>query len=101
MKHFLLFYDVADDYLARRGEFRAKHLELAWRSHAKGELVLGGALTEPVDTAVLLFRAASPDVVRAFVEADPYVSNGLVRHWRIREWTTVAGDLAVSPVRPA
>ena len=49
--HFLLFYDVSDDYLARRGEFRAAHLDKAWASHARGELVLGGALADPVDGA--------------------------------------------------
>ena len=26
MSHFLLFYDVVDDYVDRRGPFRAEHL---------------------------------------------------------------------------
>ena len=38
--HYLLFYDVAPDYLARRGEFRAAHLALAWAAADRGELVL-------------------------------------------------------------
>lgn len=100
MKHFLLFYDLADDYLARRGEFRAAHLELAWTAHGKGELVLGGALADPPDAAVLLFKGNSPAVVEAFATSDPYVINGLVRQWRVREWTTVAGAGAATPVRP-
>jgi uncharacterized protein len=100
MKHFLLFYDVADDYVARRATFRDAHLEKAWDAQQRGELVLGGALANPVDGAVLLFHAASPDVVEAFARSDPYVLNGLVKQWRVREWNTVAGKDAVTPVQP-
>lgn len=98
--HYLLFYDVAHDYLERRGEFRAEHLALAWDAVAKGELILAGALAEPVDGAVLLFQGESPDVAERFAAADPYVRNGLVTSWRVRPWTTVVGEGAASPVRP-
>ena len=98
--HFLLFYDVAPDYLARRGEYRAEHLALGWAAHARGELVLGGALADPVDGAVLLFRGDSPAVAESFAAADPYVRNGLVARWRVRPWTTVIGETAATPVRP-
>jgi uncharacterized protein len=99
--HYLLFYDVADDYLTRRGAFRAAHLENAWQAHARGELVLAGALANPADGAVFLFRGSSPAEAEAFAKADPYVLNGLVRRWWVREWTTVVGDMAEQPVRPA
>lgn len=99
MRHFLLFYDVVDDYPARRGEFRGAHLEKAWAASATGTLVLAGALADPIDGAVLLFRAPDKSVVEDFARQDPYVINGLVTHWRVREWTTVAGDGATTPVR--
>jgi hypothetical protein len=99
MKHFLLFYDVASDYLARRAEFREAHLKKAWAAHARGELILGGALSDPVDGAMLLFAAESPRVAEAFAREDPYVVNGLVTRWRVREWLTVAGDTAAAPIR--
>jgi hypothetical protein len=98
--HFLLLYDVAPDYLTRRGEYRAEHLALGWAAHARGELVLGGALADPVDGAVLLFRGDSPAVAERFAEADPYVRHGLVTRWRVRPWTTVIGADAATPVRP-
>ena len=98
--HYLLIYDVGPDYLERRAAFRAEHLKLAWAAHERGELVLGGALADPVDGAVLLFRGDSPAAVEAFVAADPYVRNGLVQRWRIRPWTTVVGEGATTPVRP-
>lgn len=98
--HYLLFYEVSDDYLERRGEFRGVHLKLAWEAHERGELVLGGALGDPVDTTLLLFRGESAAVAVRFAEADPYVANGLVKRWRVRPWTTVVGAMADSPVRP-
>jgi len=98
--HFLLLYDVAPDYLERRGAYRDEHLALGWAAHARGELLLGGALADPADGAVLLFRGDSPAVAERFAEADPYVRNGLVARWRVRPWTTVIGDDAATPVRP-
>jgi uncharacterized protein YciI len=101
VKHFLLFYDVGEDYVAKRATFRRAHLEKAWAAHARGELLLAGALAGPVDGAVLLFKGDSPDVPERFAKADPYVVSGLVTGWRIREWTTVAGEGAANPVRPS
>jgi uncharacterized protein YciI len=95
--HYLLFYDVVEDYAERRATHRAVHLAHARRSIARGELVLGGVLEDPQDGALLLFRADSPAVAEAFAAADPYVRNGLVKHWRVRQWTTVVGpDAAVA-----
>jgi hypothetical protein len=100
MPHFLLLYDVADDYVERRGAFRAEHLALAWAAADRGELVLGGALADPADGAVLLFESDSADAAVRFAESDPYVRNGLVTRWRVRPWTTVIGAAAATPVRP-
>jgi uncharacterized protein YciI len=96
MAYFLLFYDVVDDYVERRAEFRAEHLALAREHHERGELLLGGALANPVDGAVLLFRVDSPIPIEEFVRRDPYVRNGLVTSWRIREWTVVVGGCDAS-----
>ena len=98
--HYLLLYDVVPDYVERRAAFRNEHLALAWQAHERGELVLGGALADPVDGAVLLFRGDSPAVAEAFAAADPYVRNGLVTRWRVRAWNTVVGESASTPVRP-
>jgi uncharacterized protein YciI len=100
VKHFLLFYDVAPDYLEKRAPLRSAHLARAWAAHERGELVLGGALATPVDGAVLLFRGETPRVAEDFATQDPYVVGGLVSSWRVREWTTVVGDDAANPVRP-
>ncbi|MBM3983154.1 MAG: hypothetical protein FJ304_23350 [Planctomycetes bacterium] len=96
--HFLLFYDVVPDYAERRVPLRAAHLAHAHAAVARGELVLGGALADPIDGAVLLFHCDSADVVEAFVAADPYVTAGLVTRWQVRTWTTVVGDGAIVKV---
>lgn len=98
--HYLMFYEVGEDYVSRRAEFRSAHLALAWKASDRGELVLGGALANPVDGAVLLFKGDSPEVAEKFARADPYVINGIVKKWYVREWTTVAGKDSALPVRP-
>jgi uncharacterized protein YciI len=92
VNHYVLVYDVVDDFVERRVPFRGEHLQLAREAHARGELVLAGALAEPVDRALLVFRAADRRTVESFVAHDPYVTNGLVARWEIRPWTVVIGD---------
>ncbi len=99
MQHYFLFYDTAPDYLERRGLFRAEHLKLAWQAHDRGELLLGGALGDPIDGTILLFQGDSPEVAAKFARVDPYVLNGVVVRWHVRPWLTVVGDGASSPVR--
>jgi hypothetical protein len=100
MKHFLLFYEVAPDYLERRSQFRSAHLQHAWDAAERGELVVAGALAGPADGAVLMFESADSSIAEQFARTDPYVTNELVKRWHVREWTTVVGDLAATPVRP-
>jgi uncharacterized protein len=92
MGYYLLEYALIDDYLARRTAFREAHLELARKAQGRGDLVLAGALAEPTDRAVLVWRTDDPEVIERFVDDDPYVSNGLVTSWTIRSWTVVIGD---------
>jgi uncharacterized protein YciI len=96
--HYLLFYDVVADYLERRAPLRAAHLTHARAAQARGELLLGGALADPVDGAVLLFRGNSPAAAEAFAASDPYVIHGLVTRWRVRAWATVVGEGAAVPI---
>ena len=91
--YFALLYDVAPDYLKRRPEFRGAHLALADRFAREGKLLLAGAF-DPPESALLLFEAGSAAEVEAFVREDPYVANGLVTSWRVKQWTVVAGRYA-------
>ncbi|WP_404482342.1 YciI-like protein [Novosphingobium sp. BL-52-GroH] len=100
MDHYMLTYHLAPDYLERRPAFRTEHLELAWDAAERGELLLGGAVEDPVDTSLLLFAGEGPELAQAFARADPYVTNGLVERWTVRRWNTVVGEHAAHPVRP-
>jgi uncharacterized protein len=98
--HYLLFYEVGEDYVSRRAPFRDAHLEKAWKASERGEILLAGALANPVDGVVLVFQGDSPEVAEKFAKTDPYVTNGVVKRWYVREWTTVVGKDAAIPVRP-
>lgn len=91
MTHVLLEYTLSDDYLERRTQFRAEHLALAEAAAARGELLLAGAVPDPFDKALFVWREDAAEAAEAFVRADPYVANGLVRGWQIRTWNTVVG----------
>jgi uncharacterized protein len=90
--YWLLLYDVVDDYVERRAAFRTVHLRRAQEFYDRGALVLAGALADPADGAVLVFRGDSPDTAEEFATGDPYVTEGLVTSWRVRGWTVVIGD---------
>ena len=91
MDYYLLEYMLVDDYLARRAPLRESHLALAQEAKGRGDLVFAGALTEPPDRAILIWRTDDRSVVERFAEDDPYVRQGLVTSWTIRPWTVVIG----------
>jgi uncharacterized protein YciI len=93
MAYWILFYDVVDDYLERRPQFREEHLGLANGALERGELLMAGAFANPPDGAALLFKAGDGSVAEEFARNDPYVKNGLVKDWRVREWTVVISTL--------
>ena len=93
MNYYVLIYHVVDDFVARRAAQRPEHLRLAREAHARGDLVLAGALDDPVDQALLVFRAADRSVVERFARADPYVTSGLVTRWVVRPWSVKIGNM--------
>ena len=89
--YYILFYKTADNYIEKRAPFRELHLAYANESHKRGELILAGALAEPPDKAILIFKANSSSIVEEFAKNDPYVKNGVVIEWEVRPWTVVIG----------
>ena len=92
MAYFALFYEVVEDFVNRRTPYRDEHLKLARAAQARGELVLAGALAQPTDGALLVFRGEQSDAAENFARHDPYVINGLVQRWYVRPWTVVVGN---------
>jgi uncharacterized protein len=99
MKHFLLIYDYVPDYLEKRTPYRPEHFALAKAAEARGDLFLAGACTDAgTPLGVLVFQTGDRKLVEDFAKADPYVLNGVVTRWRVREWTTVIGRDALTRV---
>jgi len=92
MNYYALFYYVVDEFVARRSMHRKEHLRLALEAHQRGELLLAGALSDPADRALLVFRAADISVAEDFARHDPYVKSELVTRWVVRPWTVVIGN---------
>ena len=92
MNYYALLYELVDDMVTRRVPFREEHLRLARESRERGELVLAGAFTDPVDRALIVFRVDDESKVEAFARKDPYVVNSLVKKWEVRPWKVVVGQ---------
>jgi hypothetical protein len=98
MAYFVLFYDTVDNFLERRVPHRQAHLALVDEAYRDQSLVLAGALKP--DGALLLFRSHDAAVAESFARRDPYVVNGLVTAWRVREWAVVVGEDATPRQEP-
>ncbi len=86
---YLLFYDYIEGIVEKRAPLREGHLGLAQCYLERGELLLAGAFTDPVDGALFVFN--NREAAESFVRDDPYVLNGLVTGHRVREWNVVIG----------
>ena len=88
MSYCVLQYDAVDDFINRRTPYREEHRRLIREAHARGEIVMAGALGNPPDGGLLVFKA-STTVAEDFARRDPYVINGLITRWVVRPWTVV------------
>ncbi|KAJ1491530.1 hypothetical protein T484DRAFT_1933015 [Baffinella frigidus] len=87
----VLLYTYVPDILEKRGPHRAGHLAGAKTHEDSGKLVAAGAYANPTDGALFLFKGMAKADIETFVKSDPYVVNGLVTSWEIKEWTAVVG----------
>lgn len=80
----VLFYEMApgalDHVMAHFPAHRARLDEF----HARGVLIAAGPLGNPPEGAMAIFTER--DAAEEFVKGDPFVTNGLVGHWRLVEW---------------
>jgi uncharacterized protein YciI len=85
----MLFYEYVADIAEKRPLHRSEHLGLAREWHKDGQMVIAGAYGDPLDGGVLVFRDKA--TAEAFASIDPYVRNGLVTRWWVRDWDVVIG----------
>jgi uncharacterized protein YciI len=92
VRYFVLLYEVGDGYEKKRMPHRANHLRLAGEYRRRGEFIMGGALGDPPDRAVLVFHG-DRSVAESFAARDPYVHAGLIRRWEIQPWAVIPGEV--------
>ena len=90
--YYVLEYETGEDYVNRRAPYRTEHLELLREAHARGDILMGGALGDPPQGAMLVFRSDSPAAAEAFARVDPYVTSGVITRWTVRHWHVVIGQ---------
>ena len=85
---YVLFYESADDVMSRAPVHFEAHSARLHEFHARGEILMVGTFGDPqVQGSMAIFptRAAA----ESFVDGDPFVLNGVVRRWEIREWNEI------------
>lgn len=87
MKYFAALFTLVENAVERRAPHREAHLAYVRGLKAEGRVVMGGAFADPVDAALIIYRAESSADVEKMIEADPYMKNGLWPKVAIREWT--------------
>lgn len=92
-KYWMLQYNYVPNVVEKRAPFRQQHLEFIKTFVDNGSVLLGGAFADPVDGAAIVFRNVSKDIVEGFAKNDPYVINGIVTKYIVREWTVVVSSL--------
>jgi uncharacterized protein len=87
MKHVLL-YTSADDVASKAPAHFPAHSARLREFHAGGTLLMVGTFGDPQEQgsmAIFTTREAAEE----FVAGDPFVRNGVVRAWEIREWNEI------------
>jgi uncharacterized protein YciI len=89
LRHVLIYEYVDDGVLERRAPHRVEHIAMVREGLTDGRLLMAGALgTDPPHGGLLVFSDAA--AAEKFAEADPYVTSGLVREWRVDDWQVVS-----------
>jgi uncharacterized protein len=85
---YVLFYESADDLASNAPAHFPAHSARLDEFHSNGTLLMVGTFANPQEEgsmAIFTTREAAEE----FVKGDPFVLNGVVRDWQIREWNEV------------
>lgn len=53
--------------------------------------MIAGALADPPDGAVMIFKGDSPAAAEEFTRRDVYIQKGLITEWTVRPWNVAIG----------
>lgn len=82
---YVVFYQSPDEARAQAREHFPAHQAWFMSFRARGLLLMIGPFADAgTENAMAVFTTR--DAAEEFVKGDPFVRNGVVRHWHIREW---------------
>jgi hypothetical protein len=81
---YVLFYESVDDFRPKAIEHFPEHQKRFMEFHARGELLMIGPMMDGSGDAMGIFTTQR--AAEEFASSDPFVLNGVVREWRVREW---------------
>ena len=85
---YVLLYESADDVLTHAPVHFGAHSARCDDFHARGTLLMVGTFSDPQrEGSMAIF--ATREAAEEFVRGDPFVINGVVRGYEIREWNEV------------
>jgi uncharacterized protein len=82
---YVLFYESAEDVLKKAPAHRAEHGRYMRKVKARGDLLMTGPFGNPQEEgamSVFTSRAAAEECAKG----DPFVLNGVVAKWYVRDW---------------
>ncbi len=91
MSFYTLSYQLADDYMNKREPVRGLHFDHITPYYKAGKLIYGGAYDDPAEGALLIFKVDDRQEVEEFAQRDPYVLNGVVTSYQVRQWNVAIG----------
>lgn len=82
---YVLLYESADDVLEKAPAHFEAHSARGMEFHERGSLLMYGPFGDPQrEGSMAVFRTR--EAAQEFAQGDPFVLNGVVRAWEIREW---------------
>jgi uncharacterized protein len=85
---YVLLYESADDVLTTAPLHFAAHRAWLDKFHARGEILMVGTFGDPVGQGSMSIFPTR-EAAQAFVDGDPFVREGVVARWEIRDWNEV------------
>lgn len=86
MKYVMLYENAADFAETAPLHIKAHRARLE-EFHGQGTLLMAGPFTHPEQRAMGIFT--SREAAEEFIKDDPFVLNGVVVGWEIREWREI------------
>ena len=84
---YVVLYESADNVVEKAPAHFPAHSERVDEFHARGTLLLTGTFADPQEGAMAIFTTR--EAAEEFIDGDPFVLNGVVRRFEIREWNEV------------